>query len=108
MTITPRVRCWLRVAGAVLVGVAAVVVAYLVGRTRRREGLPVGPSRVDRAIEAAADKIQEARAEAAVSIAVARTKDEAVQAELKATLAEPDRAKRRRDLIALNKRMGGF
>lgn len=106
LTIAPRVKMALKIAAACLVGVAAVVAAYFVGRAQKREGLPEGPSGVDRAVEAAADKIQEARAEAAVSIAVARTKDEATRAELAEVLAEPDKAARRRALIALSKRTG--
>ncbi len=57
------------------------------------------------AVRGASNRIAAANAQAAVEIAVARTNDTATRFALTAALAEPDGAKRRRDLIALRQRL---
>lgn len=95
------------VTGLVLLGALAVVVAVLLGRRllgRRDTGKPDDGSLVD-ALGAVADRVREANAVAAVEVAQARAKDESVQHQLTAVMADPDGARRRRALVELRKRL---
>lgn len=101
---------WYRIRQAVQVSwrwafvVAGLLVAVLLELRKKTGGVA---DSIDGALNRHADAIAEANARAAVEIAAARAKDAAVTSRLKAIVANPDAAKRRRELIALRRRVEG-
>lgn len=105
----PRVRQVGKIVlwGLALLGLALLVLLYMLSRRRLKPapGDKQGEALV-KEIGAVSQRIAHANAQAAVEVAVARTQDAAVKAELKETLAVKDGAERRRRLATLGTRVG--
>lgn len=91
--------------GLALVLVAALALVWYLLRRRLPKPNEIKTDALTAAVRGTVDRIAAANAQASVEVAVARTQDKGVQIALEAALAEPDGKKRRRDLIALRKRV---
>lgn len=87
-------------------GIVLLAVAWIVFSSwrKRQQGAPA-PDVVTTAISELSAKVVEANHQAAVEIAVARTKDASVKAELTSILADEEGSRRRSRLVSLRKRM---
>jgi hypothetical protein len=90
-----------------LVALIAVSVLFAIAMFRRRKQVQSSgvPAKVAAAITEISANLSEANTQAKVEIAAARTSDKAVKEEIKAVLANNDKAARRRQLIALHERL---
>jgi hypothetical protein len=89
------------VVGLVVVGAGALIWWFL----RARLPKPSDSDVLTATVRGISDRIAAGNAQAAVEIAVARTQDVAMRTQLQSTLDDTDGARRRRNLIALRKRL---
>jgi hypothetical protein len=87
-----------------LIGLAYL--AWRLLKPKTKVALPTeGADLLQASVLSVRDSIAAANAQAAVELSVARTKDAAVQGELKTILGDTDAKRRRRNLIALSGRV---
>ena len=99
----PNLKRWGKFMVAAVVFAAVVAAALVVYFTRRKREPDAGSRMFDAALDRASDRITEANAQAAVEIAIARTKDQALRHQLAVILDDPDGARRRASLVKLRR-----
>lgn len=107
MTLIPRLKSWSKYTWLGIAFFATLAVASIAVLLSRRRGKPAQDI-IDDANERLteiAERISEANHQAAIEVAVARTKDLVARQDLKEALQEKDSHKRRRALVELRYRV---
>lgn len=97
-----QLRAKAKILWAILIAAGGVLLVALFARRRARGDVP-GATTVESIAVEKAQRVEAAKAEAAIRIEAAREKEGAIKAQLTEVMKDKDGARRRRNLIELNK-----
>ena len=94
-----KLRAWSKILWAVLVAAGGLIVVLLMTRRRTPAGLPA----TDIIAAEKRERVEAAKAEAAIRIEAAREREGTIKGQLAEVIKDPDGPRRRRNLIELSK-----